>query len=135
MMKSDRLKTTVSGHHGERAAADYLINKGFRILEMNYRSSHKEIDIIAEDDVHLIFVEVKSRTENQSNQRRFGRPGAAVTKQKQAFLVFAAQNYLRTHTTEKRPRLDVIEIYFKPTFTGLPDICKINHIENAFGAK
>lgn len=130
------LNTTVSGHHGERAAADYLIQKGFRIIEMNYRSSHLEIDIIAEDETHLIFAEVKSRTENESNQTRYGRPGAAVTKQKRTNLVSAAQQYLRTHKTSRRPRLDVIEVYFSPSADkGLPSVSRINHIENAFGAR
>lgn len=129
------INTTVSGHHGERAAADFLIRKGFRILEMNYRCSHLEIDIIAENETHLLFAEVKSRTENESNQNRFGRPSAAVTKQKQTFLVAAARQYLRTHKTDKRPRLDVIEVYLSPVATGLPLVNRINHIENAFGAK
>ncbi|MGI6166544.1 MAG: YraN family protein [Eubacteriales bacterium] len=134
-MRSKGISTTVSGHHGERAAADYLIKKGFRILEMNYRSSHLEIDIIAEDDVRLIFVEVKSRTACPENPGRFGRPGMAVTYKKRAHLVAAAQSYLRTQRPGKRVRLDVIEVYFKPTESGLPEIAKIKHIENAFGAK
>jgi putative endonuclease len=134
-MARNKLSTTASGRHGERAAADFLISKGFCILEMNYRCSHLEIDIIAEDEAHLIFVEVKSRTEDALNQIRYGRPGAAVTKRKQSLLVLAAQQYLRTHKTKKQPRLDVIEVYFSPKKAELPQITRINHIENAFGAR
>ncbi len=136
-MIKKRLNTLDAGRIGERAAADYLVGIGFRIVEMNYRVSHLEIDIIAENDTRLIFVEVKARTENESNQRRFGRPGAAVTKKKQINLVSAAKQYLLTHKTGKYTRLDVIEVYFSEPAAGRPatEISRINHIENAFCAR
>jgi putative endonuclease len=135
MRNKSGISTIVSGHHGERAAADYLIKKGYRILEMNYRSSHREIDIIAEDDIRVIFVEVKSRTAAPHSPGRYGRPGMAVTYKKRAHLIAAAQSYLRQKSPGKRARLDVIEVYFKPSESGLPEIAGIKHIENAFGAK
>ncbi|MFR4970073.1 MAG: YraN family protein [Lachnospiraceae bacterium] len=49
------------GHYYEQEAADYLISCGYRILEMNYRCRHAEIDLIAMDGDYLVFVEVKYR--------------------------------------------------------------------------
>ena len=133
--RQTRPTTTTAGRLGEKAAAEFLEKKGFRILHMNYRVSHLEIDIIAEDDEHLIFVEVKSRTENERNTARFGRPAAAVTKEKRQNLLSAANSYLRTNKTQKRPRLDVIEVYFTEQKLKKPQISRIHHIENAFGAR
>ena len=51
------------GKTGEQMAADYLVRNGFTILEKNFRSGRfGEIDIIAEEDSYLCFVEVKMRT-------------------------------------------------------------------------
>lgn len=127
--------TTSAGRRGERAAADFLIKKGFRILHMNYRVSHLEIDIIAEDDERLIFVEVKSRADNDYNLARYGRPAVAVTPQKRRRLIAAANSYLHVNRPDKRPRLDVIEVYFGGGRADSPSVSRINHIENAFGAR
>ena len=48
------------GAKAEDLAVDYLISKGFKILERNFRTSFGEIDIIAKKKSTLIFVEVKS---------------------------------------------------------------------------
>lgn len=132
----NKISTTASGRAGEREAAAFLEERGYRILEMNYRYSHREIDIIAENNERLLFVEVKSRTDNAELLARFGRPAAAVTKQKQKLIISAAYYYLKTHETAKRPRLDVIEVYFKPIADGQsPVVSRIHHIENAFPAR
>ncbi|MCR4994641.1 MAG: YraN family protein [Bacteroidales bacterium] len=49
------------GKWGEDIAAGYLTEHGFEILKRNWRSSHKEIDIVAQKDEVLHFVEVKTR--------------------------------------------------------------------------
>ena len=50
------------GRHSEIMAQNYLMSIGYKILETNWRSGHKEIDIIAKDENIIVFVEVKSRT-------------------------------------------------------------------------
>jgi Holliday junction resolvase-like predicted endonuclease len=67
---------------------------------------------------------------------RYGRPSRAVTYEKRERTLYAARSYLRSHPTEKRARMDVIEILFAsaPKLSNTKEIVKINHITNAFGA-
>ena len=57
-------KTINLGNKGEDLAAEMLAEKGYVIISANWRDKHKEIDIIAMDDDTLVFVEVKTRSEN-----------------------------------------------------------------------
>ena len=108
------------GAEGEARARAYLLGKGAKILEMNYRRPTGEIDIIARQGRTLMFVEVKRRS-----SLRFGRPSEAVNRQKQAHILRTAQLYLQEKRLEDAPvRFDIIEV--------LPD--EIRHIENAFDA-
>ena len=134
-MTTQSRTSTAIGRLGEDAAAEYLLTEGYAIVERNYRYSHREIDIIAENENRLIFVEVKARTDNGRNLERYGRPSDAVTKRKQKLLSEAAFFYLRTHEAKKVPRLDVIEVYFYPSTDCKPPMIKrIHHIKNAFTA-
>lgn len=130
-----KMTTTELGRYGEDIAVKYLRDKGFRILERNFRYSHRELDIIADDATNLIFVEVKARTNHNNELYHYKhRPGDAVNLTKQRFIISAARHYMRTHDTHhKYPRLDVIEIYFSPYQRfGKPVIERVHHIENAF---
>ena len=73
------------GKLGEELAVNYLIGKGYEILERNWRNQHKEIDIIAKDGKDLVVVEVKARQTDE-----YGGPDEAVTQQKRSRLVEAA---------------------------------------------
>ena len=124
------------GSRGEREAAKLLKKMGFRIREMNYRSSHYEIDVIAEDKDHIVFVEVKSRSCTSPDDMPYGtRPVFAVTRDKQRFILYAAKAYMRSHPKiKKQPRLDVVEVFFDNNkIAKNKKILKINHIPNAFG--
>ena len=124
------------GSRGEREAAKLFKKMGFRIREMNYRSSHYEIDFIAEDKDHIVFVEVKSRSCTSPDEMPYGtRPVFAVTKDKQRFILYAAKAYMRSHPNiKKQPRLDVVEVFFDNNkIVKNKKILKINHIPNAFG--
>lgn len=138
------------GKRGEQAAARYLKKHGYDILERNLHVSHQEIDIIAINRDCIVFVEVKTRTIYPDNADRFSTPAAAVTLQKQQFLLKAASKYIAEHHYALQPRMDVIEVYLAPDqeisavqklwkrltgIIGTPrrKVLHINHIENAFG--
>ena len=79
----------VFGQIGENAAADVLRAKGYRILKQNYRCRYGEIDIIAERDGDVSFVEVKTR-----QSLKFGWPSEAVNEEKIKHIKRAARCYL-----------------------------------------
>ncbi len=109
------------GKLGEDIAVQYLVDKGYEILERNWRNKHKEIDIIAKDGETLVVVEVKTR---QSDDH--GEPDLAVTRQKQTRLIYAANAYIFNNGLDVSTRFDVISIFFN---NGSP---VIDHIEDAF---
>lgn len=130
-----KTKDETLGARGEREAAKHFKRLGFKIEEMNYRSSHYEIDFIAKNRRNVVFVEVKSRSCVSPDDMPYGRPALAVTKDKQRFLLYAAKAYMREHPKLKlQPRLDVVEVFFDNA-DKVKDkkILKINHIPNAFG--
>src|SRR2546421_7706797 len=94
------------GRTGERLAAEELAKQGYRILEQNFRCPHGEIDLVAEDEQDLIFVEVKTRRGNA-----YGLPEEAVTARKQQKLVQVASCYLDLHACSERSwRIDVVAV-------------------------
>ncbi|MDI9520073.1 MAG: YraN family protein [Bacillota bacterium] len=80
----------VSGLEGEDRAADYLIQRGFMILQKRFRSAHGEVDLIAKKGNVLYFVEVKYRP-----QSPLGSGMRSITKDKKARLISAAKAYLK----------------------------------------
>lgn len=113
-----------SGRWGEREAVYFLKKKKWKIRGERVRSGkHDELDIIADDGNALVFVEVKTR-----KNENFGRPFAAVNQEKRKRLSRAAVNYLKKQTLHPDYiRFDVIEVIGEPG--GKPEI---RHIENAF---
>ena len=109
------------GKLGEDLAVNYLINKGYQILERNWRSGHKEIDIIALDGDTLVAVEVKTRKSNT-----YGEPDIAVGAMKQQMLIWAADADVRYKNLDVEVRFDIVSIVI--TDTGE----HIEHIEDAF---
>src|SRR5437764_12659071 len=94
------------GRTGERLAAEHLSHQGYRILEQNFRCSYGEIDLIAEDEQDLIFVEVKTRRGNV-----YGLPEEAVTYRKRQKIVQVASCYLDLHACSERSwRIDVVAV-------------------------
>ncbi|MEO7923226.1 MAG: YraN family protein [Chitinophagaceae bacterium] len=77
------------GKEGEELAVRWLEEKGYTILQRNWRYGKVEIDIIATKDKFLHFIEVKTR-----NFSRFGHPEDSVTKKKFKFLQRASDEYL-----------------------------------------
>lgn len=109
------------GKLGEDLAVEYLQGKGYQILERNWHSGHKEIDIIALDDTTLVVVEVKTRKSDD-----YGEPNIAVDKAKQQMLIWAANAYVRYKNLEVDVRFDIVSIVISDAES------EIEHIEDAF---
>jgi putative endonuclease len=111
------------GKRGEELAARFLEKRGFILLARNHRTPVGELDIIARDRKHLLFVEVKTR-----RSAAFGVPAEAVGAHKQRQIIRSAQWYLATvRYPDLQPRFDVIAVI---AGRGEP---VISHIPNAFG--
>ena len=105
------------GRIGEDAVTKRYAEMGFSVVARNLHLSHNEIDLILQNETHLVFVEVKTRHTDPKTPSRFGRPAAAINKEKRARMRKAAEDYLREHPTHLQPRIDVAEVYM----TKLPD--------------
>lgn len=93
---------------GENVAVRRLEALGYAVLARRYRTRCGEIDIVAEDDGTLVFVEVKARAD-----ARFGTAAEAVTEWKQRRLVRMARDYLaREEVGDRLCRFDVVAIMF-----------------------
>lgn len=117
--KTDLLNKRQTGTAYEEKAAMWLAEKGFKILERNFRCRQGEIDLIARDGRYLVFVEVKYRSRGNT-----GHPAEAVNLRKQQRIIQTAQYYCyRNRIPESQAiRFDVVSI--------LGD--RIEHIENGF---
>ena len=90
------------GRFGEETAARYLADSGYTIKGRNVRFGRHELDIIAEDDEYIVFVEVKTRTEAPAGcLYTYGRPASAVTYGKKQNTVAAASEYLRENRKQE----------------------------------
>ncbi|MCI9070862.1 MAG: YraN family protein, partial [Clostridium sp.] len=112
------------GKYGENIARDFLINNGYKILDMNYRNRYGEIDIISIKNDIIIFCEVKSRYTSS-----FGNPIEAVTYYKQKQIIKLSEMYLLYEKYNNyNVRYDVIEV----NFNKLNNNFKVNHIKDSF---
>ena len=102
------MKNKDTGNFGENLACEYLIEKGFVIVEKNWRYKHLEIDLIACKDQKLHIVEVKTRT-----GIAFGYPEQFIKRQKFQFLKNAAAIYQYQNPKWKNIQFDVISILLK----------------------
>ena len=119
------MSTKQDGDWGEALAAEYLEARGCRIVEREWRSRLGEIDLLADNDGMLPFVEVKLRT-----NLRYGMPREYVTAKKQEKLRAAALLYLGMHGLDAPARFDVAEVYTDVRRSARST--RIEYIENAF---
>ena len=117
-------KTKTIGNFGENEAEKFLRKNGYKILERNYATKLGEIDIIAQKDNYICFVEVKTR----SNEN-YGTPRDAVNYHKQKKIISVAKYYMLTKNKDMFLRFDVIEVVVNKDKTKVE---KIEHIEDAF---
>jgi putative endonuclease len=112
----------VLGRDGERVAEQFLKQKGFKIVERNYRCAAGELDLIVLDRRVVVFVEVKTRT-----GLSYGTPLEAVAYRKQQKMIQAAQYFLSEKGLHQRDaRFDVVGV----SWPGREPV--VEHIENAF---
>ena len=114
------------GQFGERLAAAHLESKGYDILARNFRCPDGEIDIIAQSDGCLVFVEVRTRRGDS-----VGAAAESLTLLKGAHITAAADAYCDAHPASPEDRrIDVIAVDLTPRGRLL----RVEHIENAFSA-
>jgi putative endonuclease len=115
-------KNNIIGKWGEKWALDYLKAKNYNILAQNYRTQTSEIDIIAEYQNEIVFIEVKARKKSALSL-----PEEAITPSKMKRLIAAAKQWLQESNREDHiARLDVIAIQWRAD-----EAPAIIHYENA----
>ncbi|MCL2072986.1 MAG: YraN family protein [Marinilabiliaceae bacterium] len=113
------------GKKGEQTAADFLREKGFRIIARNWRFKHKEVDIFAFDGEYLVVVEVRARTSSG-----WEHPRESITPAKIRFLVQATEEFVQKNKIDNKIRFDIV------TVIPLEDEkWDIEHIISAFTAQ
>lgn len=112
----------IKGNYGEKIACNFLINSGYNILCRNYRNHFGEIDIIAKYKNEIIFIEVKTRTNNN-----FGEGIEAIDRYKQKHIINTAKFYIfQRHLESYSIRFDAIQIMKDKTHI------KTKHIKQIF---
>ncbi len=112
----------IKGQKGEDLAVTFLTEKGFEILETNWRFKRAEIDIIAKDHKILVFIEVKTRTTDY-----FGAPEESIKDKKKQLMADAASDYMQRIGHEWEIRFDYISIIFEDE-----DNFHLRHYPDAF---
>lgn len=110
------------GDFGERVAEKYYVEQGFRILERKFNVAGGELDLIAETDTILVFVEVKTRSNTN-----YGFPAESINQKKLLHMKRAATAYLFKHPSKKEMRFDAFEVFAK-IVDGEPLLERVNHI-------
>ncbi len=122
-MRNDRRKEL--GRQGEQYAREHLSQNGYRIVAQNWRCRTGEIDLVAERDGVLVFVEVRTRRMTG----RYGTPQESVDFRKQRQVRETAQMYLYRHRLyDVKVRFDVICVLLSPE--GV--FSRLDHIHGAF---
>ena len=111
------------GELGERAARQFLQQKGLRFLTANFRSTRGEIDLVFREGGNLIFVEVKTRSSED-----WTRPAAAVDVRKRRLLSQTALDYLKLlKNPPVKFRFDIVEVLLADGA-----VREIRHLPDAF---
>ncbi|MBR6502372.1 MAG: YraN family protein [Clostridia bacterium] len=126
-MYSGNERSALVGKAGEDFVAQYLKSKGYIIIKRNWRDSrYGELDIVAENNECIAFVEVKTR---QSNALVSGVEAVDIAKQQRT--KNAANSFMRRLRTKLPPRIDVAEVTIVDETDGVFQF-RLNYIENAF---
>ena len=113
------------GNKGEQIAADFLADKGYEILERNYREKYGEIDIVARcmvnGESYIVFVEVKTKTEEM-----FGEPWEMINKHKIKQITQMGQLWCMQNHYHGLLRIDAVGVWLDQ----LGGVNRIEHWEN-----
>ncbi|MDE2026680.1 MAG: YraN family protein [Patescibacteria group bacterium] len=110
------------GKQGENQAAHYLMQKGYRLVEMNFKKEYTKIDIIATKDNTAVFIEVTTRVSDEP-----GKSFEAITHTNIGNLVRVAKVYAKMHPDlPKAIRIDAIGV----TMDKNGVVEDIEHVEN-----
>jgi putative endonuclease len=101
--------TAEKGREGEDIALKFLLGRGLRVLERNWRCGHLELDIIMEDDNMLHVVEVRSRVYPAMIE-----PVETVDAVKQKKVIAAANGFVKRNHIKKEVVFDVVSVVFMP---------------------
>lgn len=118
----------IFGDKGEEFVANYLRKNGYVISAKNYKSRYGEIDIIAENNNMILFVEVKTRSKEAA---KFISPAECVSDEKQQRIIATAQYYILNNGVGLQPRFDIAEVITEKS--GDMSEATLNYIEDAFG--
>ncbi|MDD4106694.1 MAG: YraN family protein [Candidatus Shapirobacteria bacterium] len=126
-MNNTKIQNYKKGKEGEEIARNYLINKGFNLIESNYSNNLGEIDLIMSDKDWLVFVEVKLKIGN-----RFGQPEEMINKNKLSQIKRVAELFLvsESQIAQKfvKYRVDAVCIELNEDKT----INRINYYDNIY---
>ena len=115
------------GKNGEEMAREFLVEKGYEIIEMNYENKIGEIDLIIKDEDWLVFVEVKLKVGD-----KFGSPEEMINKRKLWQVKRVAESYLvlekKIAKKFKKYRIDGVCIVLNEDKT----INRVSHYKNIY---
>jgi len=111
----------ILGKDGEVAAVEYLKERGYQILQTNWRLGSYELDIIAKTEDELVIIEVKTRSGVSITN-----PEDAINNQKIKHIISATDYYIKFFDVDLPARFDIISVI------GSPPNFEIDHIEDAF---
>lgn len=114
-------KASELGKQGEELTCELLRKKGYRIRSRNYSFDRAEVDIVAEKDSMLVFVEVKTRQSDYLSD-----PSLLVPIKKQKQIIKAADAYIKEHDLSNESRFDIVVAIINSKYR------KLDHIEDAF---
>ena len=109
------------GKLGEKMAADLLKKKGYTILKQNYFFGKAEVDIVAQINNQLVFVEVKTRESSYLSD-----PEYTVSMKKQKQVIKAADAYVKEFDLDMESRFDIVTVIVNNQYS------KVDHLEDAF---
>ncbi|MDB0027069.1 YraN family protein [Flavobacteriales bacterium] len=109
------------GKDGELIAFMILQKDGYNILQTNWKYQKAEVDVIAQKDGFLIFIEVKTR-----GSKKFGNQSDSIDKKKISLYKDAVKGYLEQYPSDLEVRFDVVNIIIGK------DETEIEHIPNVF---
>ena len=109
------------GKKGEDQAVEFLKEKGYKILERNYRFKKSEVDLICQKEDLLIFVEVKAR-----RSKTYGYPESFVSANQQKAIIRASQEYVIANSWKRDIRFDIVAIL------ELKGRSEVEHFKDAF---